>query len=412
MGLRRLPPVRSPLPGAALAAGVRAALAGGTARPELRFPELRDRLLEIFSTRSLLFVDSGTSALALAMGAGSSRKSKLVAIPAYACFDIATAVDAAGVDFIPYDIDPGTLGPSWASLRHALESGADAVVVVHLYGIPVDMHAVRTLLAEFSAACIEDSAQGAGAWFDGRRLGSFGSLSVLSFGRGKGITGGSGGALLANDDKGVELLEEMRSSVRDRANSALPEFVKLLAQYLLARPSVYGIPASLPFLGLGETPYHKPHQPHWASSLALGVLSRTIETIDAEAQLRRSNAQRLVSAVVSKESVVTPPSLATPGFLRLPLVLRSGNSRLRSDREAGYCGVMPGYPTALVDLPGFGERANAAAGAAAGATTVAAPVRRFEGARRLASELVTLPVHGGLTERDLARVEAWLATLG
>lgn len=404
MRLRRLPPVRSPLPGAALVAGVRAALVGAAARPGQRFPELRDRLLELFGSRSLLFVDSGTSALALAMGAGSSHKRKLVAIPAYACFDIATAVDTAAVDFIPYDIDPTTLGPSWPSLRHALDSGADSVVVVHLYGIPVDMHAVRTLLKEFSAICIEDTAQGAGAWFDDRRLGSFGSLSVLSFGRGKGITGGSGGALLANDDKGVDLLQKIRSSVRDHANSALPEFLKLLAQYLLARPSVYGIPASLPFLGLGETPYHKPHAPQWASSLALGVLSRTIETIDVEAQLRRSNAERLVNAVVSKESIVTPPSLATPGFLRLPLVLRSGNSGLRSDREAGYCGVMPGYPTALVDLPGFGGRANAAAEVGA--------ARTFEGARRLANELATLPVHGGLTQRDLARVEAWLTRPG
>ena len=46
------------------------------------------------------------------------------------------------------------------------------------------------------ADAAEDAAQEAGATLHGRRLGSFGDLSVLSFGRGKGVTGGGGGALL------------------------------------------------------------------------------------------------------------------------------------------------------------------------------------------------------------------------
>ena len=59
-------------------------------------------------------------------------------------------------------------------------------------------------------------------------------------------------------------------------------------------------------------------------------------------------------------------------------------------------GVMPGYPAALCDLPGFGERVvNRADG--------------FPGARSLAERLVTAPVHSRLGERDLAGLEVWLA---
>ena len=57
---------------------------------------------------------------------------------------------------------------------------------------------------------------------------------------------------------------------------------------------------------------------------------------------------------------------------------------------------MPGYPRALCDLPGFGERVLNRGGA-------------FPGARMLAERLVTLPVHSRLGERDLAALEAWAA---
>jgi hypothetical protein len=56
---------------------------------------------------------------------------------------------------------------------------------------------------------------------------------------------------------------------------------------------------------------------------------------------------------------------------------------------------MPGYPQALVDLGGFGERALNRR-------------EEFPGARSLAERLVTVPTHGFLAQRDLGRLEAYL----
>src|SRR5439155_325596 len=94
-------------------------------------------------------------------------------------------------------VHPPLPSPELDSLTAALTAGARLVVVTSLYGVPVQWRAVLECAAAVGAAVIEDAAQGFGASWLGRPLGSLGAVSVLSFGRGKGWTGGRGGALLA-----------------------------------------------------------------------------------------------------------------------------------------------------------------------------------------------------------------------
>src|SRR4029077_10244446 len=95
--------------------------------------------------------EGGRGALALGFGLGVGERPGPVALPAYCCYDLATAVDAAGVSFVLYDVEPSTLGPDERSLRAALSAGAGTVVVAHLYGVPVDMNAVHALAGEYGA---------------------------------------------------------------------------------------------------------------------------------------------------------------------------------------------------------------------------------------------------------------------
>ena len=78
-----------------------------------------------FGSRDVLLTDSGTSALALAlrMAVAARPDRPTVALPAWACYDLATAADAADVGVVLYDLDPATLGPDWASLDRALSAG-------------------------------------------------------------------------------------------------------------------------------------------------------------------------------------------------------------------------------------------------------------------------------------------------
>src|SRR5213593_1570081 len=94
------PPVHSPLSAGALAAGAAALLGGRTDEADLI-----DRLRQAHGSKDALRTDSGTTALTLALRhLGREHPSRPVALPAYCCFDIATAADGAGVPVALYDI--------------------------------------------------------------------------------------------------------------------------------------------------------------------------------------------------------------------------------------------------------------------------------------------------------------------
>ncbi|HEX4683519.1 MAG TPA: DegT/DnrJ/EryC1/StrS family aminotransferase, partial [Gemmatimonadaceae bacterium] len=165
------------------------------ATPAHAVAQARTALCRAFGAAECVATDSGTSALVLALRLAVGNGG-VVALPGYGCIDFASAVRYAGVKVRLYDVDPVTMSPDMDSVARVLHRGVAAIVVAHFYGYPADVAGVRELAGGFGVTVIEDAAQAAGANLDGNRLGSLGDLSVLSFGRGKGLFGGNGGALL------------------------------------------------------------------------------------------------------------------------------------------------------------------------------------------------------------------------
>ena len=153
-------PAYSPLEFRALLAGARAVLQTSS-RVE---HEAASRIQTHLDAKRVLMVDSGTSALTLAIRAvcGQQRE-RLVALPAYSCFDVATAAMGADAQAVLYDLDPNTLQQEFGSLERAMQAGPSCVVVAHLYGVPVDVAGVRSLSDSHGAVVIEDAAQAVGA---------------------------------------------------------------------------------------------------------------------------------------------------------------------------------------------------------------------------------------------------------
>lgn len=395
MSLRAQPPVHSPLSLGALAGGVTAAL---SRRAALRArARVLERLQADYGARVVLLTDSGTSALALALRIAADARPGPVALPAFSCYDIASAADAARVPFLLYDLDPNTLAPEPESLTRALGNGAGAVVVVHLFGVPVDLARVREQMGA-PAILIEDAAQAVGSTIGGRPAGAHGQLAVLSFGRGKGTTGGRGGALLVHDARLSDPVTALESELADATAGAAGG---LIVQWLLSRPSLYALPLSLPFLRLGETLYHAAGRPRRMARFGLGVLARTQARAAAEAAARRTHAKRLLDAAASVPGVrvyAAPPG-AQPGYLRFPLLLPADAVAAGRTSESRRLGIWPSYPRSLADLPGFGER-------------LVNSKDDFPGARTLAERLVTLPVHSQLRPRDIAALERWINRVG
>lgn len=395
MTFRRVPPVYSPISAGALWRGLATALSPGAAAQARR--ELDDWVRGTYQSDAWLWTDSGTSALLLALRLAGSAGHRRVALPAYGCYDLATACDGAAVEVALYDLDPTTLGPDWESLESALKAGADMVVVAHLYGIPVDLERARELASRFGAVLIEDAAQGVGASSGGRPLGAHGEMGILSFGRGKGLTAGGGGLLLARG-RWAERLSALPPL--PKAGRGFGRLFKSVVQWAFTDPSVYWIPAALPFLGLGETVYRSWSPPTALGAAGFGILGEQLQEIEPEAQVRRRIARKLLEAIEAvPDTRLHAPILsakAVPGFLRVPILAIGGSRALLLSKHSRRLGVSPGYPGQLAALQGFGGRVRGAQA-------------RFAGAERLVNELLTLPAHSRLAPQDLARIQMHLS---
>lgn len=390
---RTLPPVQSPLSLGGIRRGWASARSSGLAAKDEA--DFRAALASRGFTGEVLFVDSGTSALALAIRAAASIRHTAVALPAYGCFDLATAVDAAGVPFVLYDLDPDTLSPAPSALQRAHASGAEIFIVVHLYGVPVDLARERENLPA-GVILLDDAAQGVGGTVRGRPLGAAGDFGILSFGRGKGLTGGSGGALLVN--RKLEAAE-FPSALPPAPAGVLRPFLTAQAQWLLARPGLYALPRALPFLGLGETHYRASAPATAIAPFALGVLAAEVASVDAELAARRATARRYRKSLGDLEGVRPLPDDPGAGWLRFPVIVTEAAEVAARAEASARLGIMPGYPLALSELEGFGERRRN-------------PSDDFPGARMLAKRLFTLPTHGRLAPRDVDAVIARVRQFG
>ena len=386
MTWRWQPPVLSPVSSRALVDGLGAAI--GLRRSDHQ--SVIASLCKRYSAADALLTNSGTSALILALRKAVPRGGT-VAFPGYACVDLTTAAVGAGIRVRLYDTDPETLSPDLDSVRKVIARGVDAIVVAHLYGYPADVPGVENLAAEHGIPVIEDAAQGAGGTVGGKLLGTFAELSVLSFGRGKGMTAGSGGALLVHTPALTAWTKQLRAEL-GAASAGGVEVMTLAAQSVLARPAVYRFPASIPALKLGEMVYHPPTEPRPMAAAAAAILQSALKVDDREVEYRRIRAKNLLNRIRDSHGVsaVRPIRGGESGFLRLALIDTGGQRLPRAS-----IGALRGYPVTL------GQHAQLE-------PLLMPGERAGRGAEFLRDRLFTLPTHSRVTQSDLERVADWL----
>jgi perosamine synthetase len=343
-----------------------------------------------YSATEALLTDTGTSALILALRR-ILPPGGTVAFPGYSCIDLTTAAIGAGMSVRLYDIEPSTLSPDLDSVRKAVARGVDAIVVAHLYGYPADFVAVEEIAGEYGIPVIEDAAQGAGGALRGRLLGSLGDVATLSFGRGKGMTSGSGGAVLVRTAELAGWAIRMQAEL-GAASAGGREVMTLAAQSLLAHPSMYRLPASIPALRLGEMVYHPPTEPRPMAAAAAAILRSALNMDEQEVEYRRGRAKALLSLIAESHAIapVHPIVGGESGFLRLALLDTTGQ-RLPS----ATIGALRGYPMTLDQHPQL--RPMLLAGERAG-----------KGSEVLRDRLFTLPTHSRVNRSDLNRLAKWL----
>jgi dTDP-4-amino-4,6-dideoxygalactose transaminase len=215
-----------------------------------------------------------------------------------------------------------------------------------------------------------------------------GPLSVLSFGRGKGLTGSGGGALLAVGAHGRELLDAVRAPAPARGDART--LASAVAQWALGRPGLYALPASIPALHLGETIYHPAHEPRAITAVSASLVRDALTRAHADLLARARNAQELSLAAAAAKGVrsISPLPGASPGYLRLPIRVDASRA------DAPALGVVRGYPETLTALA---ELQPSLAGD-----------EKLSGSAELARTIVTLPTHAMLTSRDRKKIVEWM----
>jgi perosamine synthetase len=156
-------------------------------------------------------VSNGSVALdaavvALGLGAGDE-----VIMPAFTIISCAAAIVRAGAMPVLVDSDPVTWNMDVGLIEGKITSNTKAIMVVHIFGLPVDMEPVLALALKYNLKIIEDAAQMHGQTCNGKPCGSFGDISTFSFYPNKHITTGEGGMILSDDPAIADKCRSLRN---------------------------------------------------------------------------------------------------------------------------------------------------------------------------------------------------------
>jgi len=156
-------------------------------------------------------VCNGTAALEIAVESLGITKGDEVIMPAFTIISCASAVVKVGAKPVLVDSDLQTWNMDIKQIEAKITSKTKAIMVVHIYGLPVDMDAVIDIAKRRNLKIIEDAAEAHGQTYKGKACGSFGDISVFSFYPNKLITTGEGGMVLTDDTQLAERCKSLRN---------------------------------------------------------------------------------------------------------------------------------------------------------------------------------------------------------
>jgi perosamine synthetase len=156
-------------------------------------------------------VCNGSAALEAAVAALGIGPGDEVILPSFTIISCAAAVIRSGAMPVLVDSDPSTWNLDPSNLEALVSLRTKAIMVVHIYGLPVDMDPVLAVAARHGLHIIEDAAEMHGQSYRGKPCGSFGSISTFSFYPNKNVTTGEGGMIVTDDDDLAERCRGLRN---------------------------------------------------------------------------------------------------------------------------------------------------------------------------------------------------------
>ncbi len=320
---------------------------------------LENEFAEYCGTDHAIAVANGTAALHAALvAAGIGDGDRVITTP-LSFVATANAVRFAGGTPVFADVDPETLNLDPDAVRETVANrDVDAILPVHLYGLPAAMDELRTIAEANDAVLIEDAAQAHGARYRGKSVGSLGDVGTFSFYPTKNMTTGEGGMVVTDD---AEIADRARRFI-NHGRSDHDDHTSLGHNFRL-------------------------------TDIAATIGRSQLELLPSFVRARRANASSLTAALSGSDLTVPPePPDRRHAYHQYTVQTQDRDALVAHLDEFGI-DTSVYYPTPIHAQPAYED------------WHPAVPV-----AERAAETVLSVPVHPQLTPADVERVAAALGS--
>lgn len=162
--------------------------------------QFENELKKIFKRKYVIGVNTGTTAIHLALDALGVKDSDEVIVPSLTFIGTVQPILLCRARPVFCDIELDDLNMSAKHLKRLITKRTKVIMPVHYGGVPCNMDEILNIGKEFGINIVEDAAHAFGSKYNGRLIGSFGDIACFSFDPIKNITCGEGGAIALDDD--------------------------------------------------------------------------------------------------------------------------------------------------------------------------------------------------------------------
>ena len=303
--------------------------------------------------RECVAVNSGTSALHVALLSLGIGKGDEVIVPSFTFAATANSVALTGATPIFVDIDPKTFCIDPIEIVKAITPKTKAIQVVHLYGLAAEMPAIIKIAKKYKLLVIEDAAQAHLASIDGKPVGTFGDAAAFSFYPTKNMTSGEGGMIVFKDSSAA------RSARLYRNQGMEKRYENELVGFNLRMTDIHA---------------------------AIGRVQ--LSKLKNKTQRRQENASFLSENISDTVAVPWAPKGYSHVFHQYTIKVQGDRESFASELTKLGIGTGVYYPIPVHELPAFGKRKN------------------LPNTSLTCKQVLSLPVHPALSKRDLKTIVA------
>lgn len=325
-----------------------------------RVTRFENEFSRFVGTKYAVAVNNGTSALHAALLASGVDPGDEVIVPSLTFVATAEVVALAGAKPVFVDIDPQTYCMDPNEIEGAVTERTKAVIPVHLYGLTADMNHIMRIARDYGLVVIEDAAQAHGAEYKGRKAGALGDMGCFSFYGSKNMTTGEGGMMTTSRREFAENLSLIRNHGEEKYYQSI-------------------------MVG------HNYRMPEIEAAIGFAQLLKLPHFLEA----RKRNAEFLLRELGDLKEFQTPlvPEGLKHAWHLFTLRLRGANAAKRDKvvnriRE-GRVDAQVFYPKPIHEMSYYKERFGQT---------------RLPRTETAARQVISLPVHPSLGEKELKRI--------